>query len=119
MAWQWLQPWLVGRGDISIDPQMALTLVTLTARADAERDEIAFLADAEFEMLVEWARTGQFILALSAVDRSELTLLCVENASEMTRQVERLPTVAAGLAFFVVRTVMPLQLARISKPDLQ
>jgi hypothetical protein len=119
MAWQRLQDWLVGRSSFTVDETMPLTLVTLTAKPTAESEEMAFYRNAEFEMLVEWARMGRFILALNAVDRNELTLLCVENLDEMTAEVQRLPLVAAGLACSDIRVVMPLQFLNISKPSIQ
>jgi hypothetical protein len=119
MAWHRLQDWLVVRRSFTADESMPLTLVTLTVMANAQRDEVLFYADAEFEMLVEWARAGRFILALNAVDRNELTLLCVENVPDMTAELERLPLVMAGLASFDIRVVMPLQFLKILQSGTQ
>ncbi len=116
MPWQKLQDWLAGRRRYFVAETMPLTLVTLSAMENAAAEEVAFYSDAEFDTLVEWARMGRFILALSGTDRAELTLLCVEGLAEMTAEVERLPLVTAGLARYDIRVVMPLHLFDISAP---
>jgi hypothetical protein len=118
MAWQRLHNWLAGRRSFSVDATMSLTLLTLVAKPNVEADELAFYADAEFEMLVEWARMGRFILALNAADRNELTLLCVDDVYAMAAEVERLPLIAAGLAQYDIRTVIPLKFLNISQSGL-
>ena len=94
-------------------PTAALTLVTLSGVDAAAREEIAFYADAEFDMLVSWAQAGRIVLAFAAIERDELTLLCTENLPVMQAAVGELPLVAAGLAIADLRYVIPL---RISAP---
>lgn len=110
MPWQKLQNWLSREPRLTLAETAPLTLITLSVVEDALDEEFAFYRDAEFDALLEWARMGRFILALSAADRPELTLLCVEGIREMTIEVQQLPLVAAGLARFDIRTVMPLRL---------
>lgn len=118
MPWRRLQDWLAGRRSFVVDKAMPLTLVTLTAATTAEADELAFYSNAEFDMLVEWASMGRFILALNGINRNELNLLCVEDVAEMTAEVERLPLVVAGLACYDIRAVMPLQFLNIPRQNL-
>lgn len=118
MPWQRLQDWLSGRRRFQLAETMPLTLVTLAAMDHAEAEEVAFYSDAEFDALVEWARMGRFILALTATDRPELTLLCVEGLAEITDEVRQLPLVSAGLASFDIRVVMPLRLIEVGGPLL-
>lgn len=119
MAWRRLQDWLVGRNRLTVGSSTPLCLVTLTIKASAETDEVAFYRNAEFEMLVEWARMGRFVLALNAADRNELTLLCSEDLAAMTAEVQRLPLVAAGLVQCDIRMVEPMQFLGIADRRLQ
>lgn len=119
MPWRRLTDWFSGRRSGLPGTDMPLTLVTLSAMEHAERDEVAFYSDAEYAALIDWARMGRFILALSAVERDELTLLCVQSPDEMLMQVENLPLVSAGLATFDIRRVMPLRLTNPESERLQ
>lgn len=119
MPWHRLIDWFAGKRSGLPGSDMPLTLVTLSAVEAAEKAEVAFYSDAEYAALVEWARMGRFILALSASDRDELTLLCVQTPDEMRAEVENLPLVSAGLATFDIRKVMPLRLINSASPLLQ
>lgn len=119
MPWHRLIDWFAGKRSGLPGSDMPLTLVTLSAVDAAESAEVAFYSDAEYAALIEWARMGQFILALSACNRDELTLLCVKTPDEMRAEVESLPLVSAGLATFDIRKVMPLRLINSSSPKLQ
>lgn len=119
MPWHRLIDWFAGKRAGLPGSDMPLTLVTLSAVEAAESAEVAFYSDAEYAALIEWARMGRFILALSANDRDELTLLCVQTTDEMCAEVGNLPLVAAGLATFDIRKVMPMRLINSASPKLQ
>lgn len=96
---------------------MPLTLVTLTTVDQATEDEIAFYSSAEYAALIEWAKMGRFILALTVADRNELILLCTEGVDVIRPLVEELPMVSAGLARFELQVVMPLRLVDTGTVD--
>lgn len=91
-----------------------LSLVTLTLSADASADEIDFYGDAEVAALMHWAQRGAFVLALTAIGRDELTLLCPSSPRSTRMAVEQLPLVSAGLVDFDIRGVMPLSIRSLS-----
>jgi hypothetical protein len=111
MAWQRLASWLNARTGTANWPDMPMTLATLSLRYDAPGAEVAALSDSEHAALMSWAETGGFILALHAVARPELTLLCPQSLLPVTARVRALPLAAAGLALFDVREVMPLRVS--------
>lgn len=119
MPWHRLIDWFTGKRPAPLGRPMPMTLVTLSAITPMAIDEFEFYGDAEYAALLEWARMGRFILALSATERDELTLLCVQTPEEMRVEVEMLPLVAAGLARFDIRVVMPLRLTNPSSGTLQ
>lgn len=86
-----------------------LTMVTV-AITHADPASSAFYASTELEMLLEWAKTGQFILALVATDRAELTLVCVDPVDAVAARVNQLPLVEAGIACADIRAVTTLRL---------
>ncbi|WP_374132823.1 hypothetical protein [Sphingomonas sp. 28-62-20] len=106
-----LHPWslMLQRGQP--DPPMPMTLVTLRGTEGACADEVAFYTDAEFDALVDWAKSGLFVMAFVARERDELVLLCTESVEAMRLQVSQLPLVAAGLAKADIRSVATLRLA--------
>lgn len=116
MPWKRLAGWFPGRRFVRLAETQQLTLVTLSARPGASAEEVDFHSEAEFDALIDWARTGRFILALASAERDELVLLCVESVAAMEAEVRQLPLVAARLAAFDIRPVMPLRLVEVSGP---
>ncbi len=110
MPWNQLSSWFARQVPVRGDPPPALTLVTLNI-TDHDPDARAFYAATEFDMLVEWARTGQFILGFAAGERSELTLLCADPVAAVTARINELPLVQAGIASADIRAVTMLRLA--------
>ncbi len=94
-----------------------LTLVTLTVCDGVTRDEIEFYGDAEMTAIKRWAHHGSFILALTAVGRGELTLLCPANARSTLSAVKQLPMVSAGIADYDIRGVQPIIVRAMSVSD--
>lgn len=119
MPWHRLIDWFSGRRTGLPDGDVPLTLVTLSTMDHAASEEVAFYSDAEYAALIDWARMGRFILALSASERDELTLLCVESPEEIVEEVKGLPLVSAGLATYDIRRVMPLRLTNPVSIKLQ
>lgn len=111
MPWKLLQSWYMSFRSPNRDQPMPLTLVTLCGKAGTSADEVAFYTSAEFDVLVDWAMNGRFVMAFVARDRDELTLLCTESIDVMQMHVRSLPLVAAGLADVDIRTVSMLRLA--------
>lgn len=110
MPWKHLSSWIAQRSSsLGYSPPPPLTLVTIASTAD-DPDASAFYASTEFEMLMEWAKTGQFILAFATHDRSELTLICADPVDEVVARVNQLPLIGAGLAQADIRAVSSLRL---------
>jgi hypothetical protein len=110
MPWlRWIE-WFSGRPSGLLAPNMAITLVTLRIAPAAIKDEVTFYRSAEYEALLDWAKTGRFILALASTDRDELTLLCIQSPEEMRAEIAELPLVAAGLATVDIRPAMSLRM---------
>jgi len=119
MPWlRWIE-WFSGRRSGRLSTNMELTLVTLGIMPSAHAEEVTFYRSAEYEALLEWARMGRFILALAAEERDELTLLCIQTPEEISREIEELPLVAAGLARVDIRRVMSLRMDDPGAPILQ
>ena len=110
MPWKLLSSLTASPRSSPSSTESALTLVTLRGLEGTSPDEIAFYADAEFDALSAWAISGKFIIAFTAIDRDELTLLCAESVETMENRVRDLPLVAAGLARADIRTVASLRL---------
>ena len=119
MTWHNLNDWFSRRPAETLQGDVSLTLVTLSTMDHAASEEVAFYSDAEYAALIDWARMGRFILALSASERDELTLLCVESPEEIVEEVKGLPLVSAGLATYDIRRVMPLRLTNPVSIKLQ
>lgn len=110
MPWR---DWIRQQGGLSrpqLWPEMPLTLVTLLGRPGVSREEYAFYAEAEREMLVDWADAGWLVLAFPALERDEMTLVCTEPLSEMRERVRTLPLVAADLVTADLRSVVSTRL---------
>ena len=71
MPWHRLIDWFTGKRPAPLGRPMPMTLVTLSAITPMAIDEFEFYGDAEYAALLEWARMGRFILALSATERDE------------------------------------------------
>ncbi len=110
MSWNQLSPSFANQSPTQERPP-PLTMVTLAIVGD-DTGSSAFYASTELEMLKEWARTGQFVLALVATDRAELTLVCVDPVDAVTARVNQLPLVEAGIACADVRSVTTLRFDR-------
>lgn len=108
MPWNHLSPRFVSQSPTQ-DRAPPLTMVTLAIIHDDPASS-AFYASTELEMLLEWARTGHFILALVAIDRAELTLVCVDPVDAVTARINQLPLVEAGIAFADIRAVTTVRL---------
>lgn len=108
MPWNQLSPRFAHQSPTQDRPP-PLTMVTLAIINDDPASS-AFYASTELEMLLEWAQTGQFILALVATDRAELTLVCVDPVDAVTARVNQLPLVEAGIAFADIRAVTTFRL---------
>lgn len=111
VPWRLLHDWYAKGRYPGTGPLMPLSLITLNGRPGTSEEEIAFYARAEFDMLVEWASNGLFVMAFIGHDRDELTLLCTESAAVMRDHVMALPLIVAGLADADVRVVSMLRLA--------
>lgn len=111
VPWRLLHNWYAAGRHPGTGPVMPLSLITLNGRPGATDEEVAFYARAEFDMLVEWASNGLFVMAFIGQDRDELTLLCTEPATVMHTHVAALPLIAAGLADADVRVVSMVRLA--------
>lgn len=109
MSWNHVSPGF-GHQSCSPDRPPPLTMVTL-AIVHHDPAASAFYAAADFDMLLEWARTGQFILAFSANERAELTLVCADPVDAVAARVKQMPLVEAGIAFADIRAVSTLRLA--------
>lgn len=110
MPWRHLSAWFAERGNPVSGTPMPLTLVTLRGTEPPDHAAMAFHAEAEFEALVLWALAGRFVLALTTLDRAELTLLCTEPVVTLYPHVHALPLMAAGLASADLRPVMSVRL---------
>lgn len=110
MPWNRLASWFANQRFTAQWPTEPMTLVTLALNDHARPEEVAFYSEAEVTALSSWALSGGFILALAAVGRNELTMLCPTGLSETAGIVEQLPMVANGLARFDIRGVTPLRM---------
>ena len=109
MPWKHLSSWFAQRSSSHGYSPPPLTLVTIGSTAD-DPDAWAFYESTEFKMLMEWAKTGQFILAFATNDRSELTLICADPVDEVVARINQLPLICAGLAHADIRAVSSLRL---------
>ena len=110
MPWKLLSAWFAEQHDARLAATPALTLVTLRLATSATADGIAFYRQAEFGTLMKWANEGRFVLAFTALDRDELTLLFTEDVVAVRSVVSELPLLDAGLAEADVRSVATLRL---------
>ena len=116
MPWlRWIE-WFSVRPKGLLAANMAVTLVTLRIAPAAGTDEVSFYRSADYDVLLEWARMGRFILALASTDRDELTLLCIQSPEEIQAEIAGLPLVAAGLATYDIRPAMSLRMDSNEEP---
>lgn len=107
MSWNHLSPGIAQRLPAQ-DRSPPLTMVTI-AIIHNDPGSSAFYGSTALEMLMDWARTGHFILALVATDRTELTLVCIDPVDAVTAQVNQLPLIEAGIAFADIRAVTTMR----------
>lgn len=117
MPWNRLAAWFSTERTMTQWPTEPMTLVTLALNDHAEPEEIDFYRDAEYNALTAWALSGGFILALAAIGRSELTMLCPAGVQETVGAVEKLPMVSGGLAHVDIRGVTPLRVYGSMRED--
>ena len=92
------------------DTPAAMSLLTLSLHEDACRNELDFYADAERGALLEWSRNGYILLALQALDRDEILIVCPYERSVIQPMAAMLPYVVADLASFQLLAVSPADL---------